>query len=117
VIGKRVDTVRVRVHRLFVKRFLNAIFVMVAAVAYGAPTLPKGMPEGAVTRWEVRSGTVHGETDDFGYYVARNEVNMHDLHATILLLGLDHERLTYHYGGRDFRLTDVSGNVVKEILA
>ena len=118
MIGKRVDTVRVRVHRLFVKRFLNAIFVMVAAVAYGAPTLPKGMPEGAVTRWEVRSGTVHGETDDFGYYVAHNEVNMHDLHATILhLLGLDHEQLTYNYAGRDFRLTDVSGNVVKEILA
>jgi len=66
----------------------------------------------------IKGGTVHGETDDFGYYVARNEVNMHDLHATILhLLGLDHERLTYNYAGRDFRLTDVSGHVVKEILA
>ena len=71
-----------------------------------------------MARWEVRSGTVHGETDDIGYYVAHKEVNMHDLHATILhLLDLDLERLTYHYGGRDFRLTDVSGNVVKEILA
>ncbi|SVD68214.1 uncharacterized protein METZ01_LOCUS421068, partial [marine metagenome] len=63
-------------------------------------------------------GVVHGETDEFGYYVVRDEVNVHDLHATMLhLLGLDHERLTYNYAGRDFRLTDVSGRVVKEILA
>jgi hypothetical protein len=66
----------------------------------------------------VRGGLVHGATDDYGWYAVENKVHMHDLHATILyLLGLDHERLTYRHAGRDFRLTDVSGRVVKEILA
>ncbi len=66
----------------------------------------------------IRGGLVHGETDEFGYYVVRDEVNVHDLHATILhLLGLDHERLTYNYAGRNFRLTDVSGKVVRKILS
>jgi uncharacterized protein (DUF1501 family) len=66
----------------------------------------------------IRGGVVHGETDEFGYYVVRDEVNVHDLHATMLhLLGLDHERLTYNYAGRNFRLTDVSGRVVREILS
>jgi len=66
----------------------------------------------------VRGGTVYGATDEFGYYVAENKVTMPDFHATILyLLGLDHERLTFHHGGRDYRLTDVSGRVVKEIVA
>jgi hypothetical protein len=66
----------------------------------------------------VKGGHVHGATDDFGYYAVENKVHMHDLHATILaLLGLDHEKLTYRHAGRDFRLTDVSGEVVKEILA
>jgi len=65
----------------------------------------------------VQGGVVHGETDEFGYYVVKNKVTMHDLHATILhQLGLDHKQLTYRYAGRDFRLTDVSGNVVREIL-
>jgi len=64
----------------------------------------------------IRAGTVIGETDDYGYN--ENKTHMHDLHATLLhLLGLDHEKLTYRYMGRDFRLTDVYGTVVKEILA
>lgn len=66
----------------------------------------------------VKAGFSYGETDEFGYYATHNKVHVHDLHATILhLLGLDHERLTYKYGGRDFRLTDVEGNVVDSILA
>ena len=66
----------------------------------------------------VKGGTVIGATDEFGYRAIENRVHVHDLHATILhLLGFDHERLTYRYAGRDFRLTDVHGNVVREILA
>lgn len=66
----------------------------------------------------VRGGFSHGETDEFGYLAVQDRVHMHDLHATLLhLLGIDHERLTYRYAGRDFRLTDVYGHVVKEILA
>ncbi len=66
----------------------------------------------------VRGGYVHGATDEFGYRAVENRVHVHDLHATILhLLGFDHERLTYRYAGRDFRLTDVEGHVVREILA
>jgi uncharacterized protein (DUF1501 family) len=66
----------------------------------------------------VKGGTAYGATDEFGFRAADGKVSVHDLHATILhLLGLDHERLTYRYSGRDFRLTDVSGRVVEEILA
>src|SRR5262245_35270658 len=66
----------------------------------------------------VKSGCKHGATDDYGYYAVEDKVHLHDLHATILhLLGLDHKRLTYRYAGRDFRLTDVAGNVVDGILA
>jgi uncharacterized protein DUF1501 len=65
-----------------------------------------------------RGGTIHGATDEFGFAAVRDRVHVYDLHATILhLLGLDHERLTYRYAGRDFRLTDVSGNVVRDLLA
>ena len=65
----------------------------------------------------IRGGMVHGATDDFGWHAVQNKVHVHDLHATILhLMGLDHERLTYRHGGRDFRLTDVYGHVVREIL-
>jgi len=65
----------------------------------------------------IRPGTVWGETDDFSYNIVRDPVHVHDLHATILhLLGFDHERLTYRHEGRDFRLTDVAGKVVKGIL-
>lgn len=66
----------------------------------------------------VKPGYSHGSTDDFGYYATENKVHMHDLHATILhILGINHEKLTYRYAGRDFRLTDVYGEVVHEILA
>jgi hypothetical protein len=66
----------------------------------------------------VKPGTTHGETDDFGYNVAKDPVHVHDLNATILrCLGIDHTRLTYRYQGRDFRLTDVHGRVVSEILS
>ena len=62
-------------------------------------------------RWR-EGGLRYGATDDYGYYAAENKVHVHDLHATILhLLGLNHERLTYRYGGRDFRLTDVHGEI------
>ena len=64
-----------------------------------------------------RGGIAHGETDDYGYYAVNDRVHMHDLHATVLhLLGMDHEKLTYRYAGRDFRLTDVYGRVVHEII-
>ena len=60
----------------------------------------------------------YGKTDEFGFKAIENKVHVHDLHATILhLLGLDHERLTFRHAGRDFRLTDVYGNVVRDILA
>jgi hypothetical protein len=66
----------------------------------------------------VKAGSVYGETDDFGYNIARDGVPVHDLHATILrLLGIDHERLTYKFQGRQYRLTDVFGNLVKGVLA
>ncbi|WZO96515.1 DUF1501 domain-containing protein [Isosphaeraceae bacterium EP7] len=66
----------------------------------------------------IKPGMVHGATDDYGYYSVQNKVHVHDLHATILhLLGLDHTRLTFRHAGRDFRLTDVHGEVVREILA
>ena len=75
----------------------------------------------AFTMWMagggVRGGLTYGSTDDFGYAPAENPVHMHDLHATILYaLGLDHERLTFRHAGRNFRLTDVFGNVVHDVL-
>ena len=61
---------------------------------------------------------MHGETDEYGLRVTKDPVHVHDLHATILyLLGMDHEKLTYRHAGRDYRLTDVEGNVVKAILS
>ena len=66
----------------------------------------------------VKRGYAYGATDDYGYYATENKMHINDLHATILhLMGIDHERLTYRYAGRDFRLTDVSGQVAKDILA
>ncbi|QDV85118.1 DUF1501 domain-containing protein [Planctomycetes bacterium TBK1r] len=66
----------------------------------------------------VKGGYAYGATDDYGYYAVENKMHVHDLHATILhLMGLDHERLTYRYAGRDFRLTDVEGVVAKDIFA
>jgi hypothetical protein len=66
----------------------------------------------------IRGGTVYGATDDFGFKATENPTSVHDFHATILhLLGFDHEKLTYRHAGRNFRLTDVSGRVVRDILA
>ncbi|EEF59199.1 DUF1501 domain-containing protein [Pedosphaera parvula] len=66
----------------------------------------------------VRGGHVHGATDEFGFKAAEDKVHVHDLHATMLaLLGFDHEKLTFRHSGRDFRLTDVQGNVVRDIIA
>ena len=66
----------------------------------------------------IKGGTVHGATDDYGYYAVEDKVEVHDLHATMLhLLGMDHQRLTARFDGRDVRLTDVRGEVVREILA
>jgi hypothetical protein len=76
----------------------------------------------AFTMWLAGGGTkpgfVYGSSDDYGYFAQENKCHIHDLHATMLhLMGLDHTRLTYRYGGRDFRLTDVHGNVAKDIIA
>jgi uncharacterized protein (DUF1501 family) len=66
----------------------------------------------------IRGGVVHGATDELGFAAVEGRTCIHDLHATILhQMGLDHERLTYRYNGRDFRLTDVGGNVIREIIA
>jgi hypothetical protein len=66
----------------------------------------------------VKGGLAYGATDEFGWHAAQNKVHVHDLHATILhQMGIDHEKLTYRYAGRDFRLTDVYGQVVRDILA
>ncbi len=66
----------------------------------------------------IKGGTIYGATDKFGFKAVENPVSVHDLHATILhLLGIDHKRLTYRYAGRDFRLTDVHGQVVKDVIA
>ena len=63
-------------------------------------------------------GSVYGATDEYGYYAVENKVHLHDLHATMLhLLGLDHTRLTYRYAGRDFRLTDIHGELVSGLIA
>lgn len=74
------------------------------------------------TMWMCGGGTKpgyhHGATDDYGYYAVKDKISIHDLHATILhLMGIDHERLTYHHSGRDFRLTDVHGKLIENILA
>ena len=66
----------------------------------------------------VKGGHVHGSSDDLGFQVAEGGVHIHDLQATMLhLLGFDHTKLTYRFQGRDFRLTDVHGKVVREVLA
>jgi hypothetical protein len=77
---------------------------------------------GCFTYWMAGGGTKaghhHGQTDEFSYNIARDPVSVHDLHATMLyLMGVDHKQLTYHYQGRDFRLTDVSGEVVRGVIA
>ena len=65
-----------------------------------------------------KPGVQYGATDEYGYYAVENKVHFHDLHATLLhQLGLDHTKLTYRYAGRDFRLTDIHGEVVHDILS
>jgi hypothetical protein len=76
----------------------------------------------AFTMWiaggGIKPGLTYGKTDDLGFNIVENPVHVHDLQATLLhLLGLDHERLTYRYAGRDFRLTDVEGTIIKDLLA
>jgi uncharacterized protein (DUF1501 family) len=66
----------------------------------------------------VKGSLVYGATDEYGFHAVENKVEVHDLHATMLhLLGIDHKRLTYRFGGRDMRLTDIHGQVVHDILA
>ena len=66
----------------------------------------------------IKPGIVLGETDDFGYNVVADPVNVHDFHATMLhLLGIDHKQLTYRFEGRDYRLTDIHGELVQKLLA
>ncbi|MCB1079077.1 MAG: DUF1501 domain-containing protein, partial [Verrucomicrobiae bacterium] len=77
---------------------------------------------GGYTLWMagggVKGGQVYGNTDDFGAVAVEDPVDVHDFHATVMhLMGFDHERLTFHYAGRDFRLTDIYGNVVRPLLA
>jgi hypothetical protein len=76
----------------------------------------------SVRRWlaggGAKGGTTYGGTDEVGFRAAENRVTVHDLHATILhLLGINHERLTFRFNGRDFRLTDVSGTVIRDVVA
>ncbi len=66
----------------------------------------------------VKRGMSYGSTDEFGLTAVEDRVHVHDLHATVLhLMGLDHEKLTYRYSGRDYRLTDVHGNIVHDIIS
>jgi hypothetical protein len=66
----------------------------------------------------VKGGTIYGATDEFGFKAIEKPTHVHDIHATILhLMGIDHTKLTYRYSGRDFRLTDVHGNVLHDLLA
>lgn len=95
---------------------------MVEASAALNRSLGRDHHPSAFTMWMagggIKGGITHGATDELGFHVTENPVHVHDLHATILhLLGLNHEKLTFRYQGRDFRLTDVHGHVVKEILA
>lgn len=90
-------------------------------LANGQPANGRDHNHWGFTVWlaggSVKGGYVHGATDEFGYRAVEKPVHVHDLHATLLhLLGFDHTRLTYRYAGRDFRLTDVSGHVVSDIL-
>jgi hypothetical protein len=76
----------------------------------------------AFTSWMagggIKGGTTYGETDDYGYNITKDPVSVHDLHATILnQMGVDHERLTYKFQGRRYRLTDVHGKIIKGILS
>jgi hypothetical protein len=86
------------------------------------PTAGRDHHAGNFTMWMAGGGTkpgiAYGKTDDFSYNIVEDPVEVHDLNATMLhLLGIDHRQLTFHYQGRDFRLTDTGGNVIHGILA
>ena len=88
----------------------------------GEPGIGRDHNADGYTAWlaggGVRGGLTYGKTDELGYKAVEGAVHLHDLHATILhLLGLDHEALTYRYAGRDFRLTDVHGEIIGDIIA
>jgi hypothetical protein len=86
-------------------------------VCYGRDHNPPGFTT-LIAGGGFKGGIAYGATDDFGFKAVENRTHVHDVHATILhQLGIDHTRLTYRYSGRDFRLTDVGGNVIREILA
>ena len=79
-------------------------------------------PDDSFTIWMagggIKPGIVYGETDDVGYNIVRDPVHVHDLHATMMrLLGIDHERLTYRFQGRHYRLTDIAGELIPGIMA
>ena len=82
------------------------------------PGATNGLPGRWMAGGGVKPGFVYGETDELGLSVTKKKVHVHDLHATVLkLLGFDHEKLTYRYNGRDFRLTDNYGHVVNNVIA
>ena len=90
---------------------------MGSGVLYGRLELLEAMPP-FMAGGGIRPGLTYGQTDDFGFQPVEGKIHLHDLHATLLyLLGLNHERLTLRHAGRDFRLTDVYGNVIPQILA
>ena len=94
--------------------YIRQVALLAVLAQMGSFVPAKSARLGVVDRLFARVGA----TDELGYYATENPVHVHDLHATMLkLLGIDHKRLTYRYQGRDFRLTDVAGNVVREVLA
>ena len=97
-------------------KFLKQTYELIEKVVPQGGDLPQAAKELAGAG--IKGGHVHGATDDFSYNIVEDPVHIHDLNATALyLLGLDHTRLTYRFQGRDYRLTDIHGNVVQEILA
>jgi hypothetical protein len=84
--------------------------------SYGGDFAPQLPP--LTQRFGIKGGVIHGATDEYGFEAVEDKMHVHDLHATILnLLGLDHTRLTFRYAGRDFRLTDVAGRVIKDVIS
>src|SRR5688572_979737 len=91
-------------------------------IGRGEPTEGRDHNHHGFTVWlaggGVKGGYVHGATDEFGFAAVDKKMHIHDLHATLLhLLGFDHEQFTFRHAGRDFRLTDVHGNIVRDVIA
>ena len=102
---------------IFQNLYLSPRFDLMFSAKRGRDHNPFGF-----TMWlaggAVKGGTIYGATDDFGFKAIEKPAHVHDIHATILyLMGIDHKKLTYRYSGRDFRLTDVAGNVLHELIA